>query len=106
MPTDFFGEKEFQPWTLAQIYADLGASSDVAFALNVRPRRMTNWIKDRDKLGCPQPIRQFGPTYVYSIQEWRDWYDKFLDKNPWLDGACGEHPDSANEQARRFFGDY
>lgn len=105
MPTDFFSQEEFQPWTLAQIYADLGSSSDITLALNIRPRRFTNWIQRREELGCPKPIRKFGPTPVYSIQEWRDWYAKFLDKNKWLDGFCGEHPKSPNEQARRFFGE-
>jgi hypothetical protein len=103
-PTDFFSQEEYKPWTLAQIYADMAARGDLAVALNVLPRRVAGWIANREKNGCPLPIRTFGPTDVYSIQEWREWYAAFLEKNQWLDGFCAEHP-GVDDQVRRFFGD-
>jgi hypothetical protein len=103
-PTDFFSDKEHQPWTLAQIYADLGSASDVAEVLNVTPRRITGWTKARDNNGCPHAIRQFGPTMVYSIREWQDWYVRYLDRYPYLENYGDENQRLLNE-ARRFFGE-
>lgn len=103
-PTDFFSQEEYKPWTLAQIYADMAASGDIARALNVLPGRVQAWIRDRETNGCPLPIRMFGPTNVYSLQEWQDWYIRYMDKHKWLDGYCAEHP-ALMDEARRFFGE-
>lgn len=103
-PTDFFNQEEYQPWTLAQIYADLAASGEVARALNVPPGRVQAWIRDRATNGCPMPIRMLGPTNVFSLQEWQDWYMRYLENHKWLVGHTAEHPDLLAE-ARRFFGE-
>lgn len=103
-PTDFFSEKEYQPWTLAQIYADMGAAGDIARALNIPVGRVKTWMQNRESNHCPLPIRMFGPTNVYSIQEWQDWYTAYMDNHKWLVGYCAENPSLADE-ARRFFGE-
>jgi hypothetical protein len=103
-PTDFFGGERFEPWTLAQIYADLVSRGDIALALNVQPLRVTGWISRRAGNKCPLPVTRIGPTDVYSMQEWRDWYTQFIQDRQWLDGHCLEHPDAGN-QVRRFFGE-
>lgn len=101
MPTDFFSGGDFQPWTLAQIYADLASRRDVARALNVSETRMASWLRYRDAFKCPRPVTRVGPTDVYSIQEWRDWFVKYLDKHKWLDGTCLEH--ESKEQQMDWF---
>lgn len=104
MPTNFFSGEEYQPWTLAQIYADLGSKSDVALALNVKPIRVTTWIQRRELHRCPEPVFKAGPTNVYSISEWQAWYIQYLKTHPWLDGTCEEHP-AMGDMVRRFFGE-
>jgi hypothetical protein len=97
MPTDFFSGEKWEPWTLAQIYADLASQGEIARALNVQHLRVQSWIRRRDGNKCPLPVTRVGPTDVYSIQEWRDWFAKHLDKNKWLDGTCLEHEDKEQQ---------
>lgn len=97
MPTDFFSGDNFQPWTLAQIYADLASRRDVAIALNINERRLADWLRRRDVHNCPRPVTRVGPTDVYSIQEWRDWFAKYLEKHPWLVDTCREHEDKEKQ---------
>jgi hypothetical protein len=49
-------------------------------------------------------VFKVGPTNVYSISEWRDWYEAFLKINPWLKDYCLEHP-AQGDAVRRFFGE-
>jgi len=91
MPTDFFSGDKFQPWTLAQIYSDLGSRRDVARSLNVGESRVAFWMRFRERYGCPWPVARVGPTDVYSIQEWHDWFEKFNEEHPWLRDTCMEH---------------
>ena len=73
-PTDHFADDEHDgPWTLAQIYDDLGSRDDVARALNVTRSRMHDWMRRRETNNSPHPIKRIGHVDVYSIQEWRDW---------------------------------
>lgn len=78
-PTDHFGE-DFgdDVWTLARIYEDLGARYEVARALNVSVRRVTEWQTKQPHFGSPSPVRVLGNVKIYSIQEWKDWYRRWL----------------------------
>lgn len=67
-----------KPWTLKQIYDDLGTKSDVARALDVTQWRVNKWIERRDKIKCPLPIKRLGHIDVYSLQEWKAWYGRWL----------------------------
>lgn len=104
MPTDFFSGEEYKPWTLAQIYADLGAREDIAIALNVDPRRVKGWIDRRETSRCPMPVFKAGKTHVYSISEWQGWFHRFLETHHWLKDYCLEHP-AQGDMVRRFFGE-
>lgn len=103
MPTNFFDDEEYQPWTLAQIYADLGGKDDVARALNVSPRRFSAWVANRERNRCPQRVFKVGPTSVYSISEWRDWFVRWISDHPWVDVGTLAHP-SEDQKLRRFYG--
>lgn len=72
-------EDDFKQWTLADIYADLGGRSDIARTLNVTQRRVRRWLLRRERIRCPMPITRIGPTDVYSMQEWKDWYKAWTD---------------------------
>jgi hypothetical protein len=97
MPTDFFSGEKWEPWTLAQIYADLGSKGDVARALNINLLRVDSWIRRREYNRCPQPVLRAGPTDVYSIQEWRDFFAEWIENHKWLDGTCLEHDDKEKQ---------
>lgn len=79
----------FKPWTLADIYNDLGSKTDVAKALDVNIYRMQRWVTRRERINSPHPIRRIGHVDIYSIQEWRDWYEAWLDRK-----RVGRRPDS------------
>lgn len=81
-PTNFFGldgEDDFKEWTLADIYDDLASKSDICQALDIGVHRFVQWTMRRDRIGCPHPIKRIGPTDVYSLQEWKDWYARWTD---------------------------
>ncbi len=65
-------------WTLKDIYDDLVSRQDLPRALNVTPRRFVGWLDRREDLGCPMPIKRLGHVDIYSLQEWKDWYERFL----------------------------
>lgn len=76
-PTNWFGEEEEdtpKPWTLAEIYADLGAIAEIIADLNINRHRMTNWIERQEHTKCPKPVARLGNVKIYSKQEWRDWF--------------------------------
>lgn len=79
-PTNFFevGEQP-EPWTLAQIYADLCSRKDIPRMLNVNPHRVTNWIVHRERYKAPRPLTRVGHVDIYSRQEWRAWYARWLE---------------------------
>jgi hypothetical protein len=95
--TNWFGEPDLpeddnpQPWTLADIYADLGTINDVSAHLNVNSHRVRMWIDRRERLNSPRPVREFGSVHIYSIQQWADWFENFKKgKKPgtrWTDGG-------------------
>lgn len=64
-------------WTLKDIYDDLGTITDVAADLDITIWRMHMWIKRKERVKCPEPIRTIGSTHVYSMQEWRDWFQRW-----------------------------
>lgn len=66
-----------QQWTLQDIYDDLGSHTDVAAMLDVTVWRMRRWLERRERVKCPEPLMKIGATYVYSRQEWRDWYSRW-----------------------------
>lgn len=80
-PTNHFKNGDLRPWSLAEVYADLGSRQDIARILNVRERRVVRWLEYRPALRCPYPIRRISHVDVYSMQEWRDWYAYFTEKH-------------------------
>ena len=74
MPTDFFTGAEFEPWTLAQIYADLCGTRELAKQLNVTLSRLLHWIACRDTNECPYPVRRIGKSDIYSLAQWKMWF--------------------------------
>lgn len=83
MTTNWFGEPDLpeddepKPWTLADIYADLGTLKDVSAYLNINPHRARMWVDRREIIKCPYPVRKFGTMHIYSMQEWADWFEHF-----------------------------
>ncbi len=74
--------------TLKEIYDDLGTRTDVCRALDITEARMRKWLERRSKINCPQPVKRFGHTDVYSITEWKAWYGNWLarfDPERWRD---------------------
>ncbi len=65
-------------WTLQDIYNDLGTLDDVARDLNVTIWRVNKWMERRERIRCPQPVRSFPRMNLYSLQEWRGWFDRWL----------------------------
>lgn len=76
-PTNHFGDDEQQRWTLAQIYDDLTSKENIPRALNVTEARLHNWIRRREEIKCPYPIKRLSGVDIYSMQEWRDWYARW-----------------------------
>lgn len=66
-----------KPWSIAEVYADLGSRQDISRVLNVSPYRVNNWLVRRDEINSPRPVRRLGHVDVYSMQEWRDWFDRW-----------------------------
>lgn len=77
---------EFSPWTLAEIYADLAARDQVCEALGVKPRRFHHWQMRGDAIKAPRPIRTLGNVHIYSLEEWRTWFDDWT--NPEINGGA------------------
>lgn len=72
-----------KPWTLADIYNDLGNLHDVALALNIKYARIMMWQQRAERLKPPKPVRTVSGGNLYSIQEWRDWFHNFTkDRRP------------------------
>lgn len=74
---DLPDEDEPKPWTLADIYNDLGTLLDVCEALDINTRRMNSWRARKERLKTPEPVRIIGTKPIWSIQEWRDWFYNF-----------------------------
>jgi hypothetical protein len=49
--------------------------------LDVTPFRVEKWIVRREKTKSPLPLRRIGGMDLYSIQEWRDWFDQWQEKH-------------------------
>jgi hypothetical protein len=79
--TNFFDtddEDDYKPWTLADIYADLGSRIDICKALDVSRYRVNKWILRRERIKAPIPLNRVGNVDVYSVQEWKDWFKDWL----------------------------
>lgn len=95
MTTNWFGlddePDEPKPWTLAEIYADLGTIYDVAEAMDITKFRIQEWVHRRERIKSPLPVRVIGGRNIYSIQEWKDWFAHWSkDRRPgtkWTDQA-------------------
>lgn len=100
MTTDFWsvddGEESYKPWTLADIYADLALQTTIAEMLDVSTHRMHKWIDRRERIHSPAPLVKLGNLYVYSKQEWKDWFKDWMDPNKSVGGRTrwGRHDDS------------
>ncbi len=81
MTTNWFNLDDDEPprqekvWTLADIYDDLGTKKDVARALDVLNSRIAHWCQRRERIRCPEPVRILGGAEIYSIEEWRAWFE-------------------------------
>jgi hypothetical protein len=71
-------DPDLQVWTLADIYADLGTSTDVAAYLNVDRTRVRHWVVRSHITDSPKPVAKIGSFNVYSKVEWADWFENFL----------------------------
>jgi len=80
--TDYFGGNKITPWSLAEIYADLGSRRDISRILNVTHFRVDWWLAHRTSVECPYPVRRLGHVDVYSMQEWKDWFARWLANHP------------------------
>lgn len=93
MQTDWTGADAPKPWTLADIYADLCGTEDVAAILDVKKYRVRKWIQRAERIGCPKPVRTIGGYHIYSAEEWRGWFARFQAKHrpntKWTDDALG-----------------
>lgn len=76
---DLPDEEQPKPWTLADIYADLGTLTDVAQALDIKYTRISMWQARKERVKPPKPVRSIARLDLYSIQEWRDWFAKWLE---------------------------
>lgn len=74
-PTNHFDDDGLRPWSLADIYADLGSRQDISKILDVTPFRVEKWLVRRERVKCPYPVRRIGGMDIYSMQEWRDWFE-------------------------------
>lgn len=72
-------DSDFKPWTLADIYDDLGSRRDVARVLDVNFTRVIKWIDRAEHTNCPLPVKRIGGVDIYSMQEWKDWFKAWLD---------------------------
>lgn len=80
-PTNYFGNDDVEPWTLAQIYADLCSRKDISKLLNVNAHRVNDWIRRGDIINAPRPITRIGHIDLYSRQEWRAWFQRWSEKH-------------------------
>lgn len=78
--------EEFSPWTLAEIYADLASRDDICAALGVGRPRFRGWNVRKEQIKTPRPIRTLGGVHIYSLEEWRVWFDDWTD--PQIHGAA------------------
>ncbi len=70
---------ELRPWTLQDIYDDIVGKGEIALHLNVAPGRVDQWLRFRDRVKAPRPLKRVSHVDLYSMQEWRDWYAKWLE---------------------------
>lgn len=109
-PTDYFSQPEQPPgqpraWSLADVYADLATEEEVAQRLDVRRQRVREWTRKRDMNKCPLPIKMVARTYVYSFEEWRDWFDRWLRAHPNHQRVQRCQPHGGGQPFWSFFGD-
>lgn len=102
-PTNYFNSPDDKPWTLADIYDDLGTREDIARALNVSKIRVTDWINRRDKVNSPQPLRRIGYRDIYSIQQWKDWFRHWQKKHDGDKRTLNYVPHGSGESFWTFF---
>lgn len=105
-PTDYFAKPavgQSPAWSLADIYADLVTREEVAQGLDVRMPRLMAWIRDHSS--CPKPIKQAGPVYLYSMEEWRVWFDRWLLAHPNNKRVHGGKPHSDGQSFWSYFQD-
>lgn len=100
-PTNHFGDEQVQPWTLARIYDDLVCLSEIGVRLNVRTRRVTDWIMNRERVKCPRPVKRLGHVDVYSFQEWADWYAAWEESHKTYRSFNGFKPHQKNVELVR-----
>lgn len=72
-----------QPWTLARIYADLCSLREVAQELDVDHFRVYRWTARRAKTNAPFPVRKLAGTDIYSMEEWKAWYERWKRTRGW-----------------------
>lgn len=80
--TDYWNtpeQEEFKPWSLADIYDDLGSLRDICQTLDVTEPRVRRWIERRERIRCPLPIKRIAVTDVYSMHEWKTWFKTWTD---------------------------
>lgn len=76
------------PWTLARIYADLASKTEIAADLNITVHRMNRWLNRRERIKPPEPLCRVGNTDIYSKEEWRGWFARWIEKRPkWQEGS-------------------
>jgi hypothetical protein len=90
-----------QPWTLAQVYADLGGKAEIGRTLNVTKARVHKWVSSKEQIGAPRALRRIGNVDIYSMQEWKDWFVKWEKLHP---GQFGNtRPNGHGEDFWKYF---
>lgn len=83
MTTDFWSlggdDEQYRPWTLSEVYADVGAKREIIEALDIHKDRFSAWMVRREQIKLPKPVRVLSHTRLWSIQEWRDWFARWMD---------------------------
>jgi hypothetical protein len=102
-PTNHFSDDYSRSWTLAEIYDDLGSRWDVAKALDVTDHRMAHWLRRRDQIKCPYPIKRLGHVDVYSIREWKDWHDRWQHDHRDVKNFFNKKPHGGGESFWEYF---
>ncbi len=94
---------EPQRWTLKDIYDDLVCRQDLPRALNVNEGRLVNWMNKREHFKSPYPIKRLAHVDIYSLQEWKDWYERYMARRGHLKRVAEARPHGHGEAFWSYF---
>lgn len=77
----WLGEPPEQPLTRQQVLDDLVGKNDIIRTLDIGEPRYRKWLERRDRLHIPSPLKVIGSTPIYSMQEWREWYGRWITRH-------------------------